>query len=124
MSTASNSARSANPLSQPGKVVDPAAGQPHISLPAIERMALGLRIVVEYTGFTFTGGSGGPDYSIGERGVHRCDYAITLPGGVPMGRLEISRHWPFKESDLRTLEWCVADMCLRLDGTITGEHHP
>ena len=38
--------------------------------------------------------------------------------------VEVSRLWPFKESELRMLECCLADFCLRLDLIIAGEPQP
>jgi hypothetical protein len=86
-----------------------------LTLESIERLALGLRVAVEYTSFSYDTGFPGLDYHVGKREVHRCNYAITLPGDQSMGQLEVTRHWPFRESELEILECCVADFCLGLN---------
>jgi hypothetical protein len=80
----------------------------------VERLALALRTALEYSSFSFKGVSPGLDYQIGPREAHRCRYAITLSDGVSIGQVEITRHQPFWESELRVLECFVADFCLDL----------
>ena len=86
-----------------------------LTMESIERLALGLRVAVEYTSFRYDTGFPGLDYHVGKREAHCCKYAITLPGNQSMGQLEVTRHWPFRESELEMLECCVADFCLGLN---------
>lgn len=93
-----------------------------LTVESIERLALGLRVAVEYTSFSYDTGFPGLNYHVGKREAHRCSYAITLPGDHSMGQLEVTRHWPFRESELEMLECCVADFCLGLN--LLAAQHP
>jgi hypothetical protein len=87
---------------------------PGINGETVERLALALRAALEYSSFSFQGVSPELDYQIGPREAHRCSYAITVSDGVSIGQVEITRHHPFRESELRVLECFVADFCLNL----------
>ena len=105
----------------PLRVTDSSQGRaelPGISQDSIERLALTLRVAVEYGSFTFKGVDSGLDFHIGTAQAHRCQYAITLSDGLSIGQLEITRHQPFWESELRVLEGFVADFCLNIDLTV------
>ncbi len=119
MSDMENTATATDPAAMPDET--PSPDQLGITLEAIERLEMMLRVVIEYTGFSYTTGHEGLDYHTGERSAHRCDYNLVLRDGISLGRVEVSRLWPFKESELRMLECCLADFCLRLDLIIAGE---
>lgn len=101
--------------------IEPAyASQLDATLAAVERLALSLQMVIEYEGFSYQSECPATEYTSGRRGSHRCDYSITLRDGMALGTLEVSRSWPFRESELRLLECCVADFILRLDQSIAA----
>ena len=111
----------ANPAIEPESTY---ADQLGVTLEAIERLELSLHMVIEYEGFSYTSDFPGIEYQTGERGGHRCDYTITLRDGLSLGTIEVSRNWPFRESELRMLECCIADFYLRLDRTIPASQLP
>ncbi|MDJ0877674.1 MAG: hypothetical protein QNI86_03630 [Halieaceae bacterium] len=114
-------------ISESAQAVEPEssyAEQLGLTLEAIERLELSLHMVIEYEGFSYQSDFPGIEYQTGERGGHRCDYTITLRDGLSLGTIEVSRNWPFRESELRMLECCIADFYLRLDRSIQGSQRP
>jgi hypothetical protein len=110
----------------PSQVTDSSAVSPELpglSLEAIERLALTLRVAVEYDSFSYKGVGPGLDYQVGSPQAHHCNYAITLCDGLSIGRLDITRHQPFWESELRVLEGFVADFCLNLHLMVPRDSH-
>ncbi len=89
--------------------------QLHSTIAAVTELENALEKVLEFTGFAFDPDQPHRGHHSGERGAHRCHYRISLPGEVFVGHLEVSRAWPFRESELRLLECCLADFYLRLN---------